>query len=90
MRLALICATAALATASLGAAAEPASAPTTATASKDAKAKKTRKVCRREQPTGSTIAKRVCRTVPVEVEGAQAPREAQPGQASAEGAAANR
>ena len=43
MRLALICAAAALATASLGSAAEPASAPTTVTASKEAKAKKPRK-----------------------------------------------
>ena len=63
MRLALICAAAALATASLGSAAEPASAPTTVTASKEAKAKKPRKVCRRETSTGSTIPKRICRTV---------------------------
>jgi len=63
MRFALICAAAALATASLGSAAEPAAAPTTATASKDAKTKKPRKVCRRETSTGSTIPKKICRTI---------------------------
>ena len=63
MRLALICAAAALATASLGSAAEPASDSTTATATKQVKAKKPRKVCRRERTTGSTIPLRICRTV---------------------------
>ena len=63
MRLALICAAAALATASLGSAAEPASESTAATAPKQAKAKKPRKVCRSERTTGSTIPIRICRTV---------------------------
>ena len=63
MRLAFICAAAALVTASLGSAAEPAPAATTATATKEAKAKKPRKVCRRESTTGSTIPVRICRTI---------------------------
>ena len=89
MRLALICAAAALATASLGYAAEPALAASNATATKEPKAKKTRKVCRREEPTGSTIPKRVCRTVPV-TEDAEAAREPQSRGGSSESAAANR
>jgi hypothetical protein len=72
MRLALICALAALATTSLGAAAEPGAAPTAASGQKDAKAKKPRKVCRRDQPTGSTIPKRVCHTVAEPAEQAKA------------------
>ena len=66
MRLALICAAAALATASLGAAAEPA--PTASSQ----KAAKTRKVCRRDNSTGSVIPKRVCRTVVDSAEQAKA------------------
>jgi hypothetical protein len=69
MRLALICAAAALATASLGAAAEPAP---TASSQKAAKPAKTRKVCRRDNSTGSVIPKRVCRTVVDSAEQAKA------------------
>lgn len=62
MRFALICAAAALATSSVCAAAEPAPRAPTATA-KNAEAKKPRKVCKRDTSTGSTIPKKICRTV---------------------------
>ena len=88
MRLALIFAATALASSSLAAAAAPADNSATVSAKKGDAAKKTRKVCRREMPTGSTIPKRVCRSVPVN-EPTEAVREPQAGTAG-EGAAANR
>lgn len=90
MRIALICAAATLATSSFVFAAEPASTAPAAEVAKDTKAPKTRKVCRREQPTGSTIPKRVCRTVPVAPAGAEAARDSHAGHASAQNAAASR
>ena len=74
MRLALVCAAAALATSSLAVAAEPAAAPGKVTASENVKAKKPRKVCRRDTSTGSTIPKKICRTV---VETAEPAKQAQ-------------
>jgi hypothetical protein len=65
MRLALICAAAMLASSSLAQAADTAENAAVAATAKGDAAQKTRKVCRREMPTGSTIPKRVCRTVPV-------------------------
>ena len=89
MRLALICAAALLASSSLATAADPAENSSAVAAKKGDTAKKTRKVCRREMPTGSTIRKRVCRTVPVD-EPSEAVREPQAGAASGEAAAVNR
>ena len=63
MRFALICAAAALASTSVSIAGEPAPVAPAATAKDTTKAKKPRKVCRRETSTGSAIPKRVCRTV---------------------------
>ena len=90
MRLALICAAALLASSSLAAAAEPTANTSGAVAKKEDIAKKTRKVCRREMPTGSTIRKRVCRAVPVTNEESEAAREPQAGTAQSENVAANR
>ena len=90
MRLALFCAAALLASSSLAAAAETATNSSGAVVKKEDAVKKTRKVCRREMPTGSTIRKRVCRTVPVASEGSEAAREPQAGAAPSENAAANR
>jgi hypothetical protein len=90
MRIALIGAAAALATASVCAAAEPAAAQAGVATEKSAKAKpKTRKICRRESTTGSTIPIRICRTVAEPQEQAKAePAPVAPVDAGSQGAAA--
>ena len=86
MRFALTCAAAALAISSVAVAAEPTS-TASATTAKGAPTKKTRKICRRETSTGSTIPKKVCRTVEERTD--EAKQSAAPAPATAEPRADN-